>query len=158
MKAFYLPVISATPRQGEELKLFKHITAVFALIHSWPDTKIAIASRTSTPGWARSALQFLRVPQLDKTLHDLIDYMEIYPSSKLYHFKALQESSGIDCSEMLFFDDERRNSEVKSLGVHFVLVDNRSGVTMHGFLAALEQFEKQSKLRQTNINDYFEKE
>lgn len=83
--------------------------------------------------------------------------MEIYPSSKLRHFKALQEDSGIDCSEMLFFDDERRNAEVRSLGVHFVHIDSRTGVTMNGFLTALQQYAQQSKIRQTNIQDYFVK-
>ncbi|KAF7729508.1 hypothetical protein EC973_004182 [Apophysomyces ossiformis] len=144
-----------TNKKAEVLTLFEHIPAIFALIRSWPDTKIAIASRSSTPDWARTALRLFRVPELDATLHDLIDYVEIYPRSKLHHFKALQASSGIDCSEMLFFDDERRNAEVRSLGVHFIHIDSRSGVTMQGFLSALEQFDRQSKLRQTKINDYF---
>jgi magnesium-dependent phosphatase 1 len=81
--------------------------------------------------------------------------MEIYPGSKLNHFKALSEKSGIDCSEMLFFDDEGRNREVTSLGVHFVHVDARAGVTLHQFENALHNYVKKSEFKQAKVDSYF---
>jgi magnesium-dependent phosphatase 1 len=38
------------------------------------------------------------------------------PASKLKHFKALHERTGIPYNEMLFFDDEHRIVEVEKLG------------------------------------------
>ncbi|ORE06740.1 hypothetical protein BCV72DRAFT_178276, partial [Rhizopus microsporus var. microsporus] len=129
-------------RQGEELCLFEHTTKVIAFIkQSLPDTKIGIASRTHTPEWARKALGLFRIPELDGiTLLEAIDYMEIYPSSKIQHFKALSEKSNIACEEMLFFDDESRNREVSKLGVHFIHVNSRTGITPTQFENALQAF------------------
>ncbi|KAG1175929.1 hypothetical protein G6F36_011029 [Rhizopus arrhizus] len=134
---------SVIDKQKEELKLFEHTTRIISFIKSLPDTQIAIASRTHAPEWARKLLSLLRIPELDNiTLLEAIDYMEIYPSSKIKHFKALSEKSGIPCHEMLFFDDEQRNREVAKLGVHFVLVDSRTGITPTQFENALDAFEK----------------
>ncbi|KAI1748453.1 magnesium-dependent phosphatase [Xylaria castorea] len=53
--------------------------------------------------------------------------LEIYPSSKIRHFEALQKRTGIPYPEMLFFDDESRNRDTETLGVTMWLV--RDGVT-----------------------------
>ncbi|KAK0437379.1 magnesium-dependent phosphatase-1 [Armillaria borealis] len=90
---------------------------------------IAAASRTSAPNLARQALSLLLVPPKDgdkdtspfKAAH-FFDQAEIYPGSKLTHFKRIHEKTGISYSEMLFFDDEHRNKEVEQLGVTFCLV------------------------------------
>lgn len=42
--------------------------------------------------------------------------------------KKLHEASGVAYEDMLFFDDEDRNANVQSLGVHFWLVHD--GVTI----------------------------
>ncbi|KAI8886263.1 hypothetical protein K501DRAFT_214231 [Backusella circina FSU 941] len=143
-------------RQNEVLGYFKTTTTIMTLIKSFPDTKIGIASKSSTPIWAKKALGRLRIPELDTTLLELADFIEIYPKSKLNHFKALSEQSGIDCSEMLFFDDEGGNREVTSLGVHFVLVDPRVGITLHQFENALHQYVKKSEFKQAKLDSYFE--
>ncbi|PBK68008.1 magnesium-dependent phosphatase-1 [Armillaria solidipes] len=90
---------------------------------------IAAASRTSAPNLARQALSLLLVPPKygDKDTSPLkaahfFDQAEIYPGSKLTHFKRLHEKTGIPYSEMLFFDDEHRNKEVEQLGVTFCFV------------------------------------
>jgi len=71
----------------------------------------AIASRTEQPDWARQLLDLLAVT-------DRFAYAEIYPSSKLRHFEALRESSGVEFADMVFYDDEMRNiREVSDLGV-----------------------------------------
>lgn len=41
------------------------------------------------------------------TLFDVSMHNEIYPGSKLTHFKAIHNRSGIDYEDMLFFDNER---------------------------------------------------
>ncbi|KAI8076751.1 magnesium-dependent phosphatase-1 [Halteromyces radiatus] len=142
---------SLTDKKGEKLKLFKNITEVLTMIRSFPDTKIGIASRTGTPDWARMALKYFQVPELGCSMYDLIDYMEIYPGRKIQHLTELEQSSGIQCEDMLFFDDELRNKEVQKLGVHFVLVDPAKGVTTHQFKSALQQFDRQSSCVQTTL-------
>lgn len=55
----------------------------------------------------------------------LFGELEIYPGSKLTHFQRLHKSTNIPYSEMIFFDDEYRNSEVeRQLGPEFVLVED----------------------------------
>lgn len=98
-----------------------------------------------------TALKTFQVPELDCCLFDLIDYIEIYPSCKTQHFAEIHEASGIPYEEMLFFDDERRNVVVKSLGVHFILLDPSKGVTLDRFGSALELFAKNASMKQTTL-------
>ncbi|ORX42892.1 magnesium-dependent phosphatase-1 [Hesseltinella vesiculosa] len=141
-------------KRGEAFRLFKHVPEVFAMIKQWPDIKIGIASRSTTPDWCHTALKMFQVPSMDCSLYDLIDHMEIYPGEKRQHFKELHKASGIDYNEMLFFDDEHRNKSVTWLGVHFELLDPSKGLTMHHFNLALERFSKQSKRTQTTLDQY----
>ncbi|KAG1443133.1 hypothetical protein G6F56_010784 [Rhizopus delemar] len=135
---------SVTNKQKEELQLFEHTSKIISFIKtSLPETEIGIASRTHAPEWARKVLGLFRLPELDNmTLLEAIDYIEIYPTSKIKHFKALSEKSGLPCHEMLFFDDEKRNDEVCKLGVHFTLVNTKTGITPTQFENALDAFEK----------------
>lgn len=51
-------------------------------------------------------------------LHALASHHEIYPGSKIAHFKRIRERTGVEYSEMLFFDNESWNvREVERLGV-----------------------------------------
>jgi magnesium-dependent phosphatase 1 len=93
---------------------------------------IAVASRTEQPDWARQLLDLLAISHR-------FAFAEIYPSSKLQHFAALRDASGVDYSDMLFFDDEMRNiREVSHLGVTCIHVPDgldegllHSGLTHH---------------------------
>ena len=59
---------------------------------------------------------------------DYFEYIQIFPATKTQHFSRIQQSSGLAYEDMLFFDDEARNSNVQSeLGVTFCLV--RDGMT-----------------------------
>lgn len=80
------------------------------------DHTIAIASRTGEPEWARELLKGLGIA-------GMFHHEEIYPGSKVEHFKRIAEASQRPYSEMVFFDDEERNIiEVGALGVRAVLV------------------------------------
>ncbi|KAH9940030.1 magnesium-dependent phosphatase-1 [Epithele typhae] len=108
---------------------------------------IAACSRTHTPDLARRALRLLLVPPAAGHKHEaptpaieFFDQLEIYPGSKLKHFKEVHKKTGIPYSEMLFFDDESRNREVESLGVTFSLIT--SGVNDRAFESGLGRWRK----------------
>ncbi|KAJ7641737.1 magnesium-dependent phosphatase-1 [Roridomyces roridus] len=109
-------------------------TDVPAILRRLRDQGVVIAacSRTSAPDLARQALTLILVPGKDneplQPAIELFDDLQIYPGSKLKHFRAVHAKTGIPYEEMLFFDDEPRNREVERLGVTFHLtptgVDN----------------------------------
>lgn len=77
---------------------------------------IVAASRTYEPEWAKELLQQLEIDSA-------FDLKEIYPGSKIQHFKRIQSHFQIPYSEMVFFDDEHRNiEEIAKLGVKSVFV------------------------------------
>jgi magnesium-dependent phosphatase 1 len=101
--------------KGRIIRLYENIPPIFEKLIS-KNIKIASASRTGEPVWAENILKLFGI-------HDCFSYHEIYPGSKLAHFKNLQSRSGIDYGNMIFFDDEYRNiTEIKSLGVETVHV------------------------------------
>jgi magnesium-dependent phosphatase 1 len=85
---------------------------------------LALASRTGEPSWA---LQLLRLFEIEH----LFKFKEIYPASKIKHFDALKNQTGIPFSDMVFFDDEMRNiQEVGALGVQAIYVENGLSLQM----------------------------
>ncbi|KAG1769057.1 magnesium-dependent phosphatase-1 [Suillus placidus] len=87
---------------------------------------IAACSRTDTPSLAREALDLILIPPRTGSASSakpipaikFFDQLEIYPSSKIRHFKKLHEKTGIPYDEMLFFDDEWRNQELVPNGLN----------------------------------------
>lgn len=80
--------------------------------------QIGVASRTYAPDWANELMELFDI-------HKFFDHFEIYPGSKLSHFKSLQDKTRISYEDMVFFDDESRNiDEVRQLGVNAVFVKN----------------------------------
>ncbi|HOK50762.1 MAG: magnesium-dependent phosphatase-1 [Bacteroidales bacterium] len=83
--------------------------------------KIAVASRTEQPAWARQILDLM-------DLRQWFDYEEIFPDRKIYHLQNIHRQSGIPFNQMVFFDDEQRNIiDVTTLGVTSEWVQN--GIT-----------------------------
>jgi magnesium-dependent phosphatase 1 len=67
--------------------------------------------------------------------------------SKIRHFRELKATTGLEYSDMLFFDDETRNSEVESLGVTFILIES-DGVTKSIFENGLQEWRRRRKITQ----------
>ncbi|EST09939.1 Magnesium-dependent phosphatase-1, eukaryotic/arcaheal type [Kalmanozyma brasiliensis GHG001] len=134
-------------RNGQPLSFFPHVPSILFWLRR-RGVEVAAASRTSAPAVARQALnglflvddeQYVPHPgsndeegeasgkeaKVVKAI-DFFDYQEIYPGSKITHFRKLHEDSGVAYEDMVFFDDEYRNAEVGSkLGVHFVEVGHQ---------------------------------
>ncbi|CAG8458777.1 13592_t:CDS:10 [Ambispora leptoticha] len=114
-----------------EIKLFPDVPRILNFIRkNIPNSKIAVASRTDKPEWARKILSLMSFPVQQEedaiaSLNELFDFAEIYPGSKLTHMKALRNKSGIAYDDMIFFDDEIRNNEVEiSRGIRSSLAEN----------------------------------
>ena len=102
---------------GSELKLYPGTIDILEEL-KYEHFDLGIASRTNEPDWARELLDLLNV-------RDYFRYEEIYPGSKVTHFKRLRNKSGLNYEDMIFFDDEQRNiTEVGDLGVNCILVKN----------------------------------
>ena len=72
---------------------------------------------------------------------ELFAHQEVFPARKTHHVTKLHEATGIPYSEMLLFDDEKRNiDDLSPLGVHCVEVNPNQGLTLNLVKKALESF------------------
>ncbi|KAL7412935.1 magnesium-dependent phosphatase-1 [Mrakia frigida] len=131
------------PRRGDPIQFYPDVPEILHRIRK-EGAYIAAASRTSAPDFAQEVLGLLLVPppvgaprEEPRKANTFFDGKEIYPGSKLTHFKKLHKKTGIPYEEMLFYDDESRNKEVESLGVTMILVSS-AGTTMELFEEGLE--------------------
>ena len=100
---------------------------------------MAAASRTTYPEGAFSLLKLLG-------WNELLQYKEIYPGSKITHFKRLNAASGVPFEDMIFYDNEDRNIvDVSKLGVTCVLVDSYTGVTWKSLEKGFKAFAERKK-------------
>ncbi|XP_074221830.1 magnesium-dependent phosphatase 1 isoform X2 [Camelus bactrianus] len=99
-------------RRGQTVRLYPEVPEVLERLQGL-GVPVAAASRT---GEVEGANQLLE-------LFDLVRYFvhrEIYPGSKITHFERLQRKTGVPLSQMIFFDDERRNIvDVSKLGTEW---------------------------------------
>jgi magnesium-dependent phosphatase 1 len=100
-----------------KIRLYPEVFSILEYLKK-RQVEIGVASRTSTPEWADELMRLFDI-------HKFFDHFEIYPGSKLSHFKSLQYKTQLPYEDMVFFDDEYRNiDEVGELGVRTVLVEN----------------------------------
>ncbi|KAI0064960.1 magnesium-dependent phosphatase-1 [Artomyces pyxidatus] len=140
-------------KYGEKVAFYHAVPQILHRLRS-DDVVIAACSRTSATVLARQALSLLLVHAKAGDKHakpspaiQFFDQLEIYPGSKITHFKRLHEKTGIPYSEMLFYDDEKRNKEVESLGVTFIWVlDGLDDLT---FEQGLEEWRKRHPVEAT---------
>ncbi|XP_078062511.1 magnesium-dependent phosphatase 1, partial [Mustelus asterias] len=116
---------------GRTIKLYPEVVEVLQTLKR-DNIQVAAASRT---GEIAGANQLLSLFNLDAYFIQ----KEIYPGSKVTHFGRLKQQTGLQYSEMIFFDDERRNIvDVGKLGVLCIHVPD--GMTMSLLKEGLERF------------------
>jgi magnesium-dependent phosphatase 1 len=99
----------AFDRQNYHIELYPDVRDLLNDVSS-KGILLAVASRTQAPD---AAHKLLRAMDMDKYFH----YREIYPGSKVAHFESLKKNSGVQYTDMLFFDDEHRNIlDINQLG------------------------------------------
>ncbi|KAK4652335.1 hypothetical protein QC762_610230 [Podospora pseudocomata] len=132
------PIRSLSPfvlsdRNGEHFSLFPDAPAILRLLSSPQcNIRLAVASKSPVGDLCREVLKSLRLPETEirgqpKKVIDVFTTgggggLEIYESSKLRHFEVIAKRTGVRYEDMLFFDDERPNFEVESVGVTMKLV------------------------------------
>ncbi|XP_004421240.1 PREDICTED: magnesium-dependent phosphatase 1 isoform X2 [Ceratotherium simum simum] len=120
-------------RLGQAVRLYPEVSEVLERLQGL-GVPVAAASRTSEIEGANQLLE----------LFDLVRYFvhrEIYPGSKVTHFKRLQQKTGVPFSQMIFFDDEKRNIvDVGKLGVTCIHI--RNGMSLQTLTQGLETFAK----------------
>ncbi|KAL9939730.1 hypothetical protein V8E36_001547 [Tilletia maclaganii] len=142
-------------RSGTPLSFFPHVPAILFWLRK-NDLPVAVASRTSAPNAARQALRGLYLEDRTITSEEpreaipgisFMKHMEIYPGSKIQHFKAIHNALGHKYEDMVFYDDEYRNAEVgRQLGVHFVEVGH-SGTDVATFVRGIKEWQAKVKAR-----------
>ncbi|XP_008478311.1 magnesium-dependent phosphatase 1-like isoform X2 [Diaphorina citri] len=93
--------------------LIKYYRGVPEILRYLKENKclVAAASRTSEILHAKQILNLIN-------LNQYFSNKEIYPGPKTTHFESLKKATGIEYKDMVFFDDEERNShDVSPLGV-----------------------------------------
>ncbi|THU82505.1 magnesium-dependent phosphatase-1 [Dendrothele bispora CBS 962.96] len=135
-------------RHNEVIAFYKHVPQILHRLRAAGVT-IAAASRTSAPNLAHQALNLLLVPppaghtdEGPTKAIEFFDRLEIYPGSKLTHFRKIHQKTGIPYNEMLFFDDEYRNKEVEQLGITMQLV--RNGMDNQTFEKGIAEWKKRN--------------
>ena len=106
------------------IRLYPEVREILETLHENPSSgehgrvQLGVASRTGAPDWADELMQLFDIKKY-------FQHFEIYPGSKINHFRSLQEKTGLAYQDMIFFDDEFRNiDEVGKLGVNAVLVED----------------------------------
>lgn len=161
------PLNSVTDRRGYRFGLFPDAPGILRELKS-RGVHIAAASRTTAPDLAREALANIYLEDGSGgggkvvTAASYFQTMEIYPGSKMRHFRQIHARTKVDYEEMvraqgillrqwrlktplwqLFFDDERRNKEVEQLGVtmHFIT----SGLSRAAFDKGLAEWRRRRR-------------
>ncbi|MCJ1469658.1 hypothetical protein MMC07_008294 [Pseudocyphellaria aurata] len=130
-------------RCGESFSFYPAVPPLLLSLAALPSPPIlSLASRSQAPDLAVTLLKQLQLrttqaspststsssssssQYLPKRALDLFTHVQIFPGDKRTHFARLHKATGIHYDEMLFFDDERRNLNVESLGVVMHLVQN----------------------------------
>ncbi len=102
---------------GDWIRLYDDVIDILKELKE-QNKHVVAASRTYQPGWAQDLLHMFDIDQY-------FDLKEIYPSSKIKHFRRIQNHFKVPYSKMVFFDDEHRNiHEVGGLGVRAVYVND----------------------------------
>ncbi|GAA5872220.1 hypothetical protein JCM8547_004786 [Rhodosporidiobolus lusitaniae] len=145
----------AYDRYGDKISFYPDVPDILLQLHH-SNIQVWAASRTHAPPFARQILSELLLEGDLRESGDklkardskkgavsaisLFDGLEIYPGSKMQHFREINKKTGIAYEDMLFFDDEPRNREVTKLGVTFTLVNGSTTKTL--FQSGLEAWRK----------------
>eukprot|EP00798_Chlamydomonas_sp_ICE-L_P021435 gene21435-28400_t len=129
------------------------ILKAFATDPKWENTAVAYVSKTEYPEWAIPALKTIIISDSwgdsakgrqggkgPVSMWDLCNgIQEIYPGSKLTHFKAIKNKTNIEFEDMVFYDNENWNiRECSKLGITCVYTPD--GMTAKTWKDGLDRY------------------
>lgn len=106
----------------------------------WENTLVAYVSRTTEIEAAHVCLRHLTVSRGDTTMDDIGHHCEIFPGCKVHHFRNVHQATGISFDDMLFFDNERRNTADVSKVLGVTSVYTPYGMTRSAWEIGLRAF------------------
>ncbi|WPT16085.1 Magnesium-dependent phosphatase 1 [Picochlorum sp. SENEW3] len=106
----------------------------------WDNTLVAYVSRTTEIESAHLCLRHVTVASSGTTMEDIGHHSEIFPGCKVHHFRNLSQATGIAFEDMLFFDNERRNTADVSKGLGVTSVYTPYGMTRSAWEIGLRAF------------------
>jgi magnesium-dependent phosphatase 1 len=144
------------PNNGPTVQLFSGARKVLYELVTNPmyaGIVLAAASSSEEPSYSYACLEGIEIlPGL--TLRQIISHDQIGRTGQLSpnkktHFRLLQESSGIEFKEMLFFDDCNWGDHCATVTREFGVVSYRtpSGLQYSEFKEALEKYRKEADKR-----------
>ena len=120
-------------RGADRKKLYPDSRDILEILNK-ANVPIAAASRTDDPPMARNLLVLFDIDRY-------FSFKEIYPGSKVNHFKRFHKDSRVAYKDKIFFDDEERNiEEIALLGVTCVHVER--GINKKTFFQGLKTFSR----------------
>ncbi|QIW98690.1 hypothetical protein AMS68_004208 [Peltaster fructicola] len=145
--------LAVKDRYGQNCGFYNDVAGILCACKD-ANITLGVASRTSAPREARELLDLLVIPKTSTVdapnAFSMFDHTEMYPDTKITHFKSLKKKSALPYEEMLFFDDEARNKNVESLGVVMYLV--RDGVTSSEIDNGVKEWRKRNgRTKQENL-------
>mmetsp|Transcript_19538 Transcript_19538/g.38001 ORF Transcript_19538/g.38001 Transcript_19538/m.38001 type:complete len:179 (+) Transcript_19538:121-657(+) len=101
------PADNSVQAGRDKIKMFPGALAALRDVHNNPlfsHTKLAVASSTTEPEYARACMSMFEVSKGVK-MSEVVSYSQIFCSNKANHFANLKKDSKIEYADMLFFDD-----------------------------------------------------
>jgi magnesium-dependent phosphatase 1 len=137
-------------RYGTEIAFYKDVELIFLELEA-QGVIIVGASRTATPRVAQELLSLLHIGE--KPAIKYFYSLQWGQGSKIKHISKAAKELGmvneLKQGEFVLFDDEYRNSDVKSINCTFVHLDDESiGLTRRKFEKGIESWKKKNALRQ----------
>ena len=131
---------------NQELSFMADAQRVIQEVSSWEGTMLAYVSRTTEIEAAHLAISSLHVAYCDKTkrgstMAEVASHLEIYPGSKISHFKSLKEALGVEFTDILFLDNESWNTKEVASTLGVCSVHTPRGLTMRAFERGLELYD-----------------
>ncbi|GMG30644.1 unnamed protein product [Ambrosiozyma monospora] len=144
---------SIIDRNGYVLTLYPDVKPIFEHLQEH-NVQIFTASRTVTP---KRAIKLLKLYELESS----IVHSEWGSFSKKNHLSRISEKFDIPLEEMILFDDEYRNNDVKSIGCGFGYLPNEE-LTWNEFYKGIkswsDHYHGENNLKQNNVktnNNYY---